>query len=119
MPALLIIGRILFGGFFIYSGFNHLVNTNMLAGYAKSKKVPWPIVAVIISGLVILFGGLGVLLWLYVRLALTFIIIFLLLVSLTMHNFWAETETEGKMGDMVNFTKNMALIGAALMMMSL
>ena len=119
MTIIFIIGRILFGGYFIYSGINHLTETAMLSGYAKSKNVPWPTVAVVCSGLLILLGGLGVLLWLYVRLALALIIIFLLLVSFKMHNFWAESETQGKMGDMINFTKNMALIGAALMMISL
>jgi len=33
MEILLLLGRILFGGFFIMSGINHFTNVKMMAGY--------------------------------------------------------------------------------------
>jgi hypothetical protein len=47
------------------------------------------------------------------------VIRFLLPVSFTMHNFWAIQDPMHKMGEMVNFTKNMALIGCALMFLAI
>ncbi|MBI5221628.1 MAG: hypothetical protein HY979_02390 [Candidatus Magasanikbacteria bacterium] len=34
-----------------------------------------------------------------------------------MHNFWKDTDQNMKMSNYVNFTKNMALLGAALMLL--
>ena len=36
-----------------------------------------------------------------------------------MHNFWTVEDAQMKMNDMINFTKNMALAGAALMLLAL
>src|SRR3989344_3838691 len=119
MEIIFIIGRVLFGGYFIMNGFNHLKNKSMLTGYAASKGVPSPSLAVVGSGLLILLGGLGVLLGVYTQISLWLIIIFLVPVSFKMHNFWTVAEPQAKMMEQVNFMKNMALVGAALMMMFL
>lgn len=119
METLLIIGRIFFGGFFIYNGLNHLLKNEMLSEYAQSKKVPFPMFSVIVSGLLILFGGLGVLFWLYVKLSLYFIVLFLVVISFKMHDFWADKDLMTKNNNLVNFTKNLALIGASLVLIAL
>ena len=116
-PIVHLIGRILYGGFFIYNGLNHLLNLNMLTGYAQSKGVPAPRLAVIVSGLMILLGGLSILLGFHFRWGALLIILFLIPVTFKMHNFWAETG-DMRMIDMINFTKNLALLGAALFIMA-
>jgi len=68
MEYLFLLGRILLGGYFIKNGYNHLKNLNMLTGYAQSKGVPMPKIAVFVTGLMLLFGGLGILLGVYVHL---------------------------------------------------
>jgi hypothetical protein len=45
--------------------------------------------------------------------------IFLLGVSFQIHNFWKVDDAQMKQIDMINFTKNMALIGALLMFLLL
>lgn len=50
MKPVFLIGRILFGGFFLYNGINHFKNRNMLAQYAGAKNVPMPEAAVMASG---------------------------------------------------------------------
>jgi len=40
---------------------------------------------------------------------------FLLGVSPTMHAYWNETDQQQRMNDTINFMKNMALIGGALL----
>lgn len=63
--TLLYLGRILFGGYFLFNGFNHFKMIEMMSGYAKSKGVPAPKAAVAFSGLLLLVGGAAVLLNIY------------------------------------------------------
>src|SRR3989442_1102304 len=52
MKAPFLIGRLLFGGYFLYSGINHFTQRRMLAQYVSSKRVPKSDLAVIASGAV-------------------------------------------------------------------
>ena len=114
-----LVGRILFGGYFFMNGMNHFLKRGPMTGYAISKGVPLPGYLVPFSGVLIILGGLGVVLGIQVPAALALIILFLVPVTLKMHAFWAISDPQAKMGEMVNFMKNTALIGATLMMYSL
>ena len=114
---LFLVGRVLFGGYFIMNGLNHFMKMGMMKGYASSKGVPMAGWAVAITGLMILLGGLGILLGVYIQLSVLLLAIFLVFVTFKMHNFWAVTEPNMKMMETVNFYKNMALLGAVLMML--
>jgi len=116
MEWVLLIGRIIYGGFFIFSGLNHFMNLGMMGEYALSKGTPAPKVAVAGTGVILVVGGLSVVLGVLPVIGLILILLFLLPVSFVMHNFWAVPE-EQKMAEQVNFMKNMALIGAALALM--
>jgi putative oxidoreductase len=113
-----LIGRLLFGGYFLYSGLNHFLMRQMMTGYAASKGVPMPGLAVLGSGALITLGGLSILLGVRPHLGAGLIVIFLAGVTPAMHNFWAVTDPNQRMGDMINFFKNVALIGGALMTMA-
>ena len=99
------------------NGLNHFMKFGMMSGYAKSKGVPAAKLAIVISGLILIIGSLGILFWIYLNIAIILLIIFLFFVSFWMHNFWAITDPQQKMSDMINFTKNMALIGALLIIL--
>jgi putative oxidoreductase len=94
---------------------NHFLNRKMLADYARSKGVPAPDIAVTVSGLLILAGGLSILAGVQPKVGAGLISTFLLGVSPQMHAFWKEQDTQQRMHEMVNFTKNMALVGASLL----
>ncbi len=119
IETLFLLGRILYGGFFILSSLNHFMKLSALAQYASSKKVPWPKFSVIFSGLLILLGGLGILFGVYTQYAAWLLVAFLVGVSSVMHNFWALKDPMQKQIEMGNFMKNMALLGAALMLLQL
>lgn len=119
MRALFVLGRAIFGGYFVYNGINHFRNQEMMSQYAAHKGVAAPETAVPASGALILAGGLSVLAGLRPRQGLAAIIGFLIPVSLQMHRYWDVEDPQQRMAEMVNFTKNMALIGAALMMMQI
>ena len=62
MSAILLIGRILFALLFINSGINHFTKLEAMTGYAKYKKLPAAKLGVLVSGLMILLGGIYILL---------------------------------------------------------
>ena len=45
-----LLGRAVFGGYFLYNGINHFLQRRNLAGYAEMKGVPKPSLAVEVSG---------------------------------------------------------------------
>jgi putative oxidoreductase len=118
MDTLFLIGRIIFGGYFIFNGINHFMKINMMSGYAKMKGVPFPFFSVAMTGLLLLLGGLSVLFGVYTSIGLGLLIIFLFPVTFMMHNFWTVHDPQMKMGEMVNFMKNIALLGAVLMLLA-
>jgi putative oxidoreductase len=115
---MLLVGRLLFGGFFLFSGINHVTAVDSLAGYAGSHGVPSPELAVVASGLLILLGGASVVLGVAPRVGLALIVLFLVPVTFVMHAFWSVADAQARMPEMINFMKNMALTGAALGLMA-
>ncbi len=113
MEFLLLVGRIIFGGFFIMSGINHFTNAGMMSGYAKSKNVPAPYLAAVGTGVMLVLGGLSVLLGLFPVLGLILLIVFLVPTSVLIHNFWTVQDPQARAAEQVNFLKNLALTGAA------
>lgn len=116
--VLFLIGRIILGAFFINSGFNHFSNFGMIAGYAGSKKIPFPKFLTFISGLFLFLGGLSILLGIYQVIGIILIIAFLLPATFFIHNFWTLSK-EQKSAEKVNFMKNLALVGALLMLLQI
>lgn len=117
MKAPFLIGRILFGGFFLYNGINHLRNAEEMAQYTQAKGVPAPELAVKLSAIPLIAGGASLLLGVKPRLGSMAILGFLAGVSPVMHDFWRSDDPEARTNDMINFMKNMALAGGALALM--
>ena len=116
MDILFLIGRLIFGGYFIMNAWNHFKNLDGLTGYAQSKGVPSARSAVFVSGVFLLLGGLGVVFGVAPEASLALLIIFLAPVTFKMHAFWKITDPNAKMMERISFMKNAALIGALLMM---
>jgi uncharacterized membrane protein YphA (DoxX/SURF4 family) len=96
------------------NGFNHFAQLNMLTGYAKSKGIPAPALAVGGSGVLLFLGGLSLLLGYHPTIGAVLLMIFLLGVSFGIHNFWTIQDQQAKIGEMTNFLKNMAILGLLL-----
>lgn len=109
-PSLL--GRLLYGSVLIFTGLNHFQDQESMAAYAEAKGVPMADLAVPFSGGMLIFGGLGIILWRLPRLAAGTIISFFVTTTPLMHDFWAVDE-EQKQSEMNNFLKNVGLLGAA------
>jgi uncharacterized membrane protein YphA (DoxX/SURF4 family) len=110
MKAPFLIGRLMFGGFFLYNGINHFLNVRDLAQYAGAKHVPKPDIAIRVTGAI-----LGI----KPKYGAAAIIAFLASVSPMIHNFWSEEDPQARQADMINFGKNLALLGGALALSAL
>jgi putative oxidoreductase len=117
MKAPFLIGRLLFGGFFLYAGINHLMKAKEMGAYAESKGVPNGELAVATSGIPLVAGGASVLLGVKPHYGTMFILGFLAGISPIMHDFWNQKDPGQRQTEMISFMKNMALAGGALALM--
>src|SRR5882762_766217 len=90
----LLIGRVVFSYFFIYSGFNHLTKLSTYAQYAGASGVPAPTVLTALSGLMLLAAFLGP-------------------AACTVHKFWGITDPMMAGNQAAHFWKNIALTARA------
>ena len=119
MKAVLAIGQVLFALIFINSGIGHLTKLDAMTGYAKYKKVPAAKLSVLVSGLMILVGGVFVGLGIYADLGALLLAIFLIPTAFMMHNFWKESDATAKMNETIAFFKDLSMAGAALIIFAL
>jgi putative oxidoreductase len=115
MTAIALLGRILFGLLFVGSAFGHMTQTDAMAGYAQSRGLPAARPAVLVSGLIILAGGVMVILGVWGDLGALLLVAFLLSTALLIHNFWRDTDPQTRQVEMVQFMKDLALAGAGLL----
>jgi len=118
MSLIVLLGRILFSALFLYSAVGHLTQTNMMAGYAQSRGVPQARLAVLGTGVMLVAGGLSVLLGIWADLGALILFAFLASTAVLMHGFWRDSG-EARMTEQVQFFKDTALAGAALMIAGL
>lgn len=115
MALAFLIGRIIVGIYFLENAHSHLIKGSHLSGYAASKGVPSPRAAIFVSGLLLLIGGLSVLTGVAVSWGILALIVFMVPVTLKMHNYWRETDPMARMNQRIAFMKNLAIIGFLLM----
>ncbi len=115
LPFLL--GRLIFGGFFVYNGIHHFQESEQLSQYAGARNVPKPDLAVKATGAVLIAGGTSILLGIKPKLGAAAILGFLAGVSPVMHDFWTHEDPQRRTSEMVNFAKNVALAGGAMALM--
>ena len=116
MGDLFLLGRILFGGFFTFSGVNHFLSTDTMTPYVASKGVPMPEIAVLLTGALLVVGGLSIILGMLPQIGISCLAVFLIGVTPIMHGFWDVADPAQRMNEMGNFLKNVSLLGACLML---
>lgn len=119
LDILLLVGRLLFGGFFLISGVRHLTDAEAMSQYAESQGVPAPKLAVLGTGLLLIAGASSVLVGVYPRIGLAALALFLVGVSPVMHAFWRVEDPQQRANEQTQFLKNAALLGGVLALMTL
>jgi putative oxidoreductase len=113
MNYVVLVGRILYVAIFVMAVPGHF--TAGTIGYAASKGVPLASIAVPLAGLIALAGALSIVLGYKAKLGAWLIVIFLVPVTLMIHNFWAMTDPNAEQMQQIMFMKNISMLGAALM----
>lgn len=115
---LLLLGRLLFGVVLAFMGLNHFMDTDQMTGYAEHKGVPAPKASVLLSGAMLVLGGLGIAAGVYPVLSGALLVVFHIASAFMMHDFWSVPE-EQTQDEMTQFLKNMTMTGAALTFMAI
>ena len=113
MKAMVGAGRLLFSLIFILSGWGHFSRSTI--DYAAAQGVFLPGIAVPLSGVIAILGGLSIALGFKARLGAWLIVLFLVPVTLMMHNFWSVTDPQVRGIQQVMFMKNLSMLGGALL----
>ena len=111
--AVVVLGRFLFALIYLMAGANHF--NKQTIGYAASQGVPLAAIAVPLSGVLAIGGGLSILLGYRAKLGAWLIVLFLVPVSLMMHKFWTVTDPMMAQIQMILFMKNVSMLGGAVL----
>ncbi|MEU2494361.1 DoxX family protein [Streptomyces sp. NPDC007883] len=113
MDVLVLRGRIPFAVVFLSSAVGHLTQHKQLGAYAAAKGVPAAEASTVLSGVVMLLGGLSIVLGVRADLGALLIAVFVFPAALVMHAFWKESDAQT---EQISFLKDTALGGAAPVM---
>ena len=113
----LLAGRILFGAVLAFMGLNHFLNLEEMSGYAEFKGLPAPTLAVAGSGAVLILGGLSVAAGIYPAVGAGLVLLFFVVATPTMHDFWAQEDPDEQQNELTHFLKNVVMAGGALVVL--
>ncbi len=108
------VGRVLFAAIFVSAAFHHF--SSQTIGYAASAGVPLATIAVPLSGVMALAGGLSVALGYRTKLGAWLLVAFLVPVTLFMHAFWSVHDPMMHQIQQIMFMKNVSMLGGALLL---
>ena len=105
-------GRQLFSVIFIIASAAHFNQRTIEA--AAAHGVPLPDLLVPLSGVIALLGGFSVLLGFQTRVGAWLLVMFLVPVTVMMHNFWSVSDPMTLQVEKAMFMKNVTMLGGAL-----
>jgi uncharacterized membrane protein YphA (DoxX/SURF4 family) len=118
MASLFLIGRILVGCYYLSGAFNHFANHHAMARYTAMHGVPAPELAVLVAGVLLAIAGITLLVGVSPEIGVAALILFLVPVTLVMHAFWRDVDPGMRQIDVIQFGKNIGLLGSALMFLA-
>lgn len=103
-----LIGRLLIGGVFIFSGIQKALGLGMIAGYISSVGLPFPMLLATLAMIVELAAGLGLILGFFTRYSAIALAVFVIFATAFFHT---DFSSQVQMGF---FTKNLMILGGLL-----
>jgi putative oxidoreductase len=107
-----LLGRFMFVLIFLMSAPMHF--SSQTIAYAASQGVPLASIAVPLSGVIALAGGLSILLGYRAKIGAWLLVLFLAVVTPMLHNFWTVPDPMMHQMQFVMFMKNVSMLGGAL-----
>ena len=112
MNYIILTGRIFYSLIFLMTIFSNF--SQKAISEAVAQGVPLASIAVPLSGIIAILGGLSVALGYKAKWGACLLVLSLIPVTLMMHNFWAISDPMMAQMQQIMFMKNLALLGAAL-----
>jgi putative oxidoreductase len=113
-----LLGRLLVGGVYLFSGVTNLLALNNLVFVVSAKGVPNPQIWVMISCVLLIIAGISILTGIRPQVGVGALALFLIPATFIMHNFWALEGME-QLLQMRSFLGNVGLLGSALMFLAI
>ncbi len=119
MRTSFLIGRIIVGLFYLYSGIDGFINLKGKIGYAASQGTPFPQITVAISAALLIIAGLTIITGFEVRFGVLALVLFFVPVTLIIHDFWNVQDPMQRLSEWRSFQSNFALMASALMFLAI
>ena len=117
LPTAALIGRWLIAAIFLVSGFAKLTDLPGTVQHMAAMRIPYPDTLALVAGCAEMLGAVAIALGLLTRVASAGLILFLIPATLVFHAFWNFAGQE-RLPQMVNFMKNLAIIGGLAVLMA-
>ncbi|WP_028980855.1 DoxX family protein [Sporocytophaga myxococcoides] len=108
----LLVGRILFSLVFLLAIIRNF--SSEAVKNASTAGVPWASIAVPLSGIIAFLGAVSIIIGYKAKIGAWLIVLYLLSATFIMHRFWADTDPMMQKMKMMNFMKNISMLGGAL-----
>lgn len=112
---IVVVGRLLYSAIFITAGFEQIYRAEETVAAAAKQGVPLAHIAVPVAAVIAIFGGVSILLGYYARVGAWLLVLFLVPVTLMLHNFWAVKNPTLAQTEQIMFMKNLSMLGGALL----
>jgi putative oxidoreductase len=117
LPTTALVGRILIASIFLVSGFAKLTDTPGTVAHMAAMRIPYPETLALVAGAAEVLGGIAIVTGFLTRVASAGLILFMIPATLIFHGFWNYTGEE-RMPQMVNFMKNLGILGGLAVLMA-
>src|SRR6202171_6462593 len=111
--AVVVLGRFFFTLIFLMAGANHFSAKTI--AFSASQGVPLASIAVPLSGVMAIAGGLSILLGYRAKLGAWLIVLFLIARTLLFYTLWTLQDPMMAQIQMILFMKNVSMLGGALL----
>ena len=114
-----VLGRIMIATIFLMSAVgNKIPNFNKVAGYMASEGVPMPQFMLVGAIVFLIAGSLSIIVGFKARIGAALLLVFLVLATYFFHDFWTFENAQAKQDQMIQFMKNLALMGTMVFLMT-
>ena len=116
--VLSLVGRLAIATIFLMSAVgNKIPNFSGVAAYMASESVPMPQLMLVGGIVFLILGSLSVIAGFKTQIGATLLLIFLILATYFFHDFWTF-EGEARQNQMIQFMKNLSLMGTMLFLIA-
>jgi putative oxidoreductase len=109
----IVMGRFLLGLYFFIPGVRKFTESDQMTAYMQSHDIAFAPQLLLLAGTASDIGGILLMSGRYVKIAAYGFVLYVLLVNLMLHNFWAMSE-DMVAREMQNFVKNLAILAGLL-----